>query len=207
MLSDPLFYKLLLVGCLWLCFILPVAWPSARAIPGPSTPKPAQPPRKRSHDPQPFAGITHKPHCAACEQAVEPHREPPCAPPPRIIATRGRRRQVATSHQFCPNPDCRYGGWRGLGNISANGHPSGGPWRQLHCSRCGDYFLETHGTIFHGKRVSVDLIVHCHLTHKSATSAKICVKRANLAKICVKISLKKRQKGGGIHGEMPTIAC
>src|SRR2546428_3747774 len=34
----------------------------------------------------------------------------------------------------------------------------------------------------------------CHLTHKSATSAKICVKRPNLAKICVKLSLKKRQK-------------
>jgi hypothetical protein len=25
--------------------------------------------------------------------------------------------------------------------------------------------------------------------------------------ICVKLSLKKRQKGGGIRGEMPTIAC
>jgi len=48
---------------------------------------------------------------------------------------------------------------------------------------------------------------HCHLTHKSATSAKICVKKANLAKICVKLSLKKRQKGGGIRGKMPTIAC
>src|SRR4029077_6111814 len=55
--------------------------------------------------------------------------------------------------------DCRYGGWLGLGNISANGHPSGGPWRQLYCSRCKGYFLETHGTIFHGKRVSVELIV------------------------------------------------
>jgi IS1 family transposase len=47
-----------------------------------------------------------------------------------------------------------------LENISANGHPSGGPWRQLYCSRCRGYFLETHGTIFHGKRVSADLIVH-----------------------------------------------
>ncbi|HET8669431.1 MAG TPA: winged helix-turn-helix domain-containing protein, partial [Candidatus Saccharimonadales bacterium] len=47
----------------------------------------------------------------------------------------------------------------------------------------------------------------CHLTHKSATLAKICVKKANLAKLCVKLSLKKRQKGGGIHGKMPTIAC
>jgi IS1 family transposase len=66
---------------------------------------------------------------------------------------------IASRH-FCPDADCRYGGWLGLGNISANGHPSGGPWRQLYCSSCKGYFLETHGTIFHGKRVSVDLIVH-----------------------------------------------
>jgi IS1 family transposase len=67
---------------------------------------------------------------------------------------------VETSRHFCPYPACAYQGWMGLGNLCANGHPSGGPWRQLHCTSCGGYFLETHGTIFHGKRVSVDLIVH-----------------------------------------------
>jgi hypothetical protein len=46
-----------------------------------------------------------------------------------------------------------------LGNISANGHPNGGPWRQLRCSRCGGYFLETHGTLFHGKRVTPNRLV------------------------------------------------
>jgi len=48
----------------------------------------------------------------------------------------------------------------GLGNLRANGHPSGGPWRQFHCTACKGYFPEHHGTLFHGKRVSVDLIVH-----------------------------------------------
>ena len=33
----------------------------------------------------------------------------------------------------------------------ANGHPSGSPWRQFHCTSCNGYFLETHGTLFHGK--------------------------------------------------------
>jgi IS1 family transposase len=47
----------------------------------------------------------------------------------------------------------------GWGNLRANGHPSGGPWRQLLCIACRGYFLETLGTIFHGKRASVDLIV------------------------------------------------
>jgi IS1 family transposase len=73
--------------------------------------------------------------------------------------TRGRRRQVDTSTHFCPNPDCAYRGWVGWGNLRANGHPSGGPWRQLLGIACCRYFLETLGTIFHGKRASVELIV------------------------------------------------
>jgi len=66
---------------------------------------------------------------------------------------------VDTSWHFCPDPDCAYGGWLGLGNISANGHPSGGPWRQFHCIACDGYFLETHGTLFHGKRVAPEKLV------------------------------------------------
>jgi hypothetical protein len=73
--------------------------------------------------------------------------------------TRGRRRQVDTSTHFCPNPNCQYRGWTGWGNIRANGHPGGGRWRQLLCIVCRGYFLETLGTIFHGKRSSPDLIV------------------------------------------------
>jgi IS1 family transposase len=45
------------------------------------------------------------------------------------------------------------------GNVRANGHPSGGPWRQFYCTACEGYFLETHGTPLHGKRVAPDLLV------------------------------------------------
>src|SRR5215831_17329908 len=102
---------------------------------------------------------SRKPLCAACEQAHEPISQPPGCPPPRIVPTRGRPRQVDTAWQFCPHPHCAYRGWVGLGNISANGHPSGGPWRQLHCTSCDGYFQETHGTPLHGKRVAPDLLV------------------------------------------------
>jgi hypothetical protein len=61
---------------------------------------------------------------------------------------------------FCPHRGCRYRGWLGLGNLRANGHPSGGPWRQYHCTSCQGYFLETHGTICHGKHAAVERIVH-----------------------------------------------
>ena len=68
-------------------------------------------------------------------------------------------RTVDTSAHFCPHTGCDYRGWLGLGNLRANGHPSGGPWRQFQCRACEGYFLETHGTLFHGKRVAVELIV------------------------------------------------
>ena len=39
------------------------------------------------------------------------------------------------------------------------GIPGGQPWRQLQCVSCHGYFYETHSTLLHGKRSSVDLIV------------------------------------------------
>jgi IS1 family transposase len=160
MLSNVLFYGLLLLGLLWLCVMLYYAWPSACPAGYQKTPQPAKPPRRRSHDPKPFPGLTRKPHCAACEQAAqEPVAPPPPTPPPPLTSSRGRPRQVDTSRHFCPNPDCDYRGWVGWGNLSANGHPSGGPWRQLHCAACDGYLLATHGTLFHGKRVTPDLLV------------------------------------------------
>jgi IS1 family transposase len=160
MIPHLFFYQLVLIALVWVFLMLYGLWPLEPAAVRPTPPKPVTPPRKRSCAPQPFLGPTRKPPCDACEEGVAPRREPSCAPPPLMVSTRGRRRQVDTSQQFCPASDCRYGGWLGLGNIRANGHPSGGPWRQLHCTGCDGYFLETHGTVFHGKRVSVDLIVH-----------------------------------------------
>jgi transposase-like protein len=79
--------------------------------------------------------------------------------PADAIALHRRPCAIDTSRHFCPHVGCDYQGWLGLGNLRANGHPSGGPWRQLYCRSCKGYFLETHGTIFHGKRVAVELIV------------------------------------------------
>ena len=64
-----------------------------------------------------------------------------------------------TSQHFCPHPTCAYRGWVGLGNLSANGHPSGGPWRQCYCTACEGYCQETHGTPLHGKRVAPEKLV------------------------------------------------
>jgi IS1 family transposase len=160
MVSNLVFYQLALIALVWLFLMLSWWWPSAPTAVRPIPPTPVTPPRKRSTAPTPFPGLTRQPSCAACEQALEaPRRQPSPPPPPMVPSTRGRRRHVDTFDHFCPDRDCRYGGWLGLGNITSNGHPSGGPWRQLHCTGCGGYFQETHGTPLHGKRVAPDLLV------------------------------------------------
>ena len=58
-----------------------------------------------------------------------------------------------------PIPAVTIKDWLGLGNLRANGHPSSGPWRQLSCRSCHGYFLETHGTLVHGQRLSGELLV------------------------------------------------
>ena len=159
MVSPLFFYQLTLIALVWLCVMLQWVWPSdsVAACPTPLVPSPPRPKRKR--EPRPLAGLTRKPHCDACEPRGDLRSQTPSSPPPRIVMTRGRRRHVDTSTHFCPNPDCAYRGWVGRGNLRANGHPNGGSWRQLLCIACRGYFLETLGTIFHGKRVPVELIV------------------------------------------------
>src|SRR5262245_45561066 len=159
MVPTLFFYQLVLVALVWLCLMLQWAWPSDRVTAQPTPPSPTPPRRRRRCEPKPFAGLTTKPHCDACADASDPHPHAPAAPPPRIVMTRGRRRAVDTATHFCPNPDCAYRGWVGWGNLRANGHPNGGRWRQLLCIVCRGYFLETLGTIFHGKRVAPELIV------------------------------------------------
>ena len=159
MVSHLFFYQLVLVALVWLCLMLQWAWPSDPAATCPTTPEPLPPVPKRHREPTPFVGLTTKPHCDACEHSSAPCPQTPSSPPPRMVPTRGRRRQVDTSTHFCPNPDCAYRGWVGWGNLRANGHPSGGPWRQLLCVVCRRYFLETLGTLFHGKRTSAELMV------------------------------------------------
>jgi len=156
MVSHLFYYQLALLAILWLFVLLHVTG----AEPGLTTPAvPAKPKRTRSPEPQPFAGLTHKPPCALCdhetgETAPAPPRRPDPMPP-----THRRPRTVDTSMHFCPHSGCDYRGWLGLGNLRANGHPSGGPWRQFQCTACEGYFPEHHGTIFHGKQVAVELMV------------------------------------------------
>ena len=159
MVANLVFYQLALIALLWVFLLLSWVWPSEPAAARPIPPTPVPPPRKRSTAPKPFAGLTHTPHCEACAQGVVTRPQAPCPPPPRMVPTRGRPRHVDTSRHFCPHPTCAYRGWVGLGNLSAHGHPSGGLWQQLHCTAWESYFLETHGTPLHGKRVPTELLV------------------------------------------------
>jgi hypothetical protein len=160
MVSHLFFYQLALIALVWLFLVLHYAWPRERAKhPRPAEREPLKPKCTPSKEPKPFAGLTQKPHCALCEREAAHPQPPSPMPPDPMPPTTRRPRTVDTSRHFCPHAGCRYRGWPGLGNLRANGHPSGGPWRQFHCTSCEGYFLETHGTIFYGKQACVELIV------------------------------------------------
>jgi hypothetical protein len=147
--------------CDKLSVILHYIWPRRDAV-RPQLSSASVPPRfkrKRTSDPKPFEGLTQRLHCAACAHDVTHPKAPPPRRPNAMPPTNRRPCAIDTSRHFCPHEGCDYRGWLGLGNLRANGHPSGGPWRQLYCRSCDGYFLETHGTLFHGKRLSVELIV------------------------------------------------
>src|SRR5262245_30177965 len=160
MIPHDVYYQLAILVLLWLCLMLPYLWPSPPGVAHKIPTQSITSKRKRSREPKPFAGLTHKPHCALCEQQTAENAP---APPPRpdpMPLTHRRPRTVDTSMHFCPHLHCDYGGWLGLNNLRANGHPSGGQWRQFHCTSCDGYFPEHHGTIFHGKQAAVELIMH-----------------------------------------------
>jgi transposase-like protein len=154
MLFDLSFYPFAAVlFILLLCLLLYRLWRC-----GKTTPSVRKPPRP-TREPKPFVGLTRKPDCEVCEQHIRSQPHVPSAPPPHMILTRGRRRQVDTAGHFCPHATCSYHGRVGFGHIRANGHPTGRRWRQLVCLGCHSYFLETHGTPFHGKQVDPDTLV------------------------------------------------
>ena len=113
MVSALFYYQLALCVLVWFFVMLHITW----SKPGlPTPPVPAQPQRKRSSEPTPFAGLTHKPPCALCERETG---ETPPAPPQRpdsMPPTNRRPRTVDTSMHFCPHTDCAYRGWLGLNN-------------------------------------------------------------------------------------------
>lgn len=122
--------------------------------------RPAKAKKKSSSRSKASSGVRQKPPCPAC-QAIEGQTScPPPSPPPMIEHKRGRPAEVDTHNHYCPNPKgCLYHGWVGRGNIRSNGHPNGGRWRQLECTVCGKFFMETHGTIFYGSRAPAETML------------------------------------------------
>ncbi len=76
MVSPLFFYQLTLIALVWLCLMLQWMWPSDSAA-CPTIPEPLPPLPKRKREPTPFAGLTQKPPCDACEHSGAPHPQTP----------------------------------------------------------------------------------------------------------------------------------
>ena len=153
------FYELGLIALLWIFLMLYWLWPNDSAARRQPIALSKPPRRKPPNPPNLFTGLAQKPSCALCEHAAAYPHTPPLTSPDPMPPTSRRPRRVDTSRHFCPHRGCRYRGWLRLGNLRANGHPNGGPWRQCQCTACQGYFPEHHGTLLHGKQVAGELIV------------------------------------------------
>jgi hypothetical protein len=160
MIPHPFFSLMVVWGLLWIFCMLPLAWPS----PCPATPqRPAEPivPRRpRSSEPQSFAGLTHKPHCVACEPAPPAPRSLPLlrhrhgSPPPLAASARWTPGTNSARTQTVPLG----AGW--AGGISAPMViPIAVPGGSCCVSSVVAIFSRPSATLFHSKRTSVELIV------------------------------------------------
>src|SRR5215510_9383829 len=115
------FYPRGLLALVWLVLMRHAMWSSERSVACRPLPPPITPPRPRSHEPQAFAGLTSKPHGAACEQEATPPTAPPAVPPDPMPVSHRRPRRLDTAMPFCPHATCEYRGGVGLGHLRAKG--------------------------------------------------------------------------------------
>jgi hypothetical protein len=108
MVSHLFYYQLALLALLWLFVMLSLSWPRRSEPPPPVPATPLKPKRKRSTEPQAFAGLTHKPPCALCEREAGETPPAPLQRPDPMPPTNRRPRTVDTARHFCPHPDCDY---------------------------------------------------------------------------------------------------
>src|SRR2546428_13655540 len=120
MMPYHFFYQLVLFGLLWLFVMLYYAWPSGGVPDAQRSVKPSTPRRTRSNEPKPFAGMTHKPPCAACEHEATPPQPPPLVPPDPMPPT---NRRAYANPCWCPNRPMVRGRRR-------SGDPVHQPWRR-----------------------------------------------------------------------------
>ena len=148
--------------------MLPTSWRSwdvggsaSCCTPAGSAPPP-RPTPSHPHLSPARANVPRSPRSPRPSRGSRPAPLGPRVPPtPSLRQRRGRGaprrcpRVLNTARQFCPQAGCADRGWLGLNHLCANGHPSVGPGRQWPGTSCAGSCLETHGTIWPGKRGAV----------------------------------------------------
>ena len=87
MIPHHFFYLIVVLGLLWIFFMLPAAWPRQGGVTPQRSgePESIKPRRTRSQEPPPFAGLTQKPPCVLCEyEAFHPTPPLPLLRCPRL---------------------------------------------------------------------------------------------------------------------------
>jgi hypothetical protein len=102
MVPQLIFSQLVLSALVRVFLLLYWLWPSDHAARGQAIAMSESTQHRRSREPKPFAGLTHKPLCAACEQKVTDPKPPSAAPPEPMSPTNRRRVRSIPRGTFVP---------------------------------------------------------------------------------------------------------
>ena len=161
MLSHLFYYQIALLALLWLFVMLHLPWPRRSATTTTTPATTLKPKHTASRRPKPFEGLTHRPPCPLCRaiSPALPHRRlrlrRPHAPDPPAPSHGGHLQAFLSPYGLSLSRLARAG--RICAPMVILAAALGG---KCYCTACEGYFPGDHGTLFHGKRMSVELIVH-----------------------------------------------
>ena len=85
--------------------------------------------------------------------------------------------ELDLAQHFCPNPDCKHYGQKGLGNITTSTTFGKNNIQLLRCKTCNKRFSERHNTVFSG----------LHLDEKTITEILLCLAEGLSVRGCARV--------------------
>lgn len=99
--------------------------------------------------------------------------------------------ELDLSHQFCPNPDCKDYGKKGLGNITTSTTFGEQHIQLLRCRTCNKRFSERHHTVFAGLRLDEKTVTEILLGLAEGLSIRACARVKGVNKDTVQRVLER----------------
>jgi transposase-like protein len=102
--------------------------------------------------------------------------------------------ELDLSQHFCPNPDCKDYGNKGLGNITTSTTFGKQQIQLLRCKTCNKRFSERHNTVFSGLRLDEKTVNEILLGLAEGLSIRACARVKGVNKDTVQRVLERARQ-------------